>query len=145
MIDKSPFNIKGFHPFGELIGLNFTKLKKGYSQCVLDVNEKLFNPHMVIHGGVIYSMADTGMGAALFSHLEKNELCATVEIKIHYFKSVKSGVLTCNTKVINIGKKIATLESEILNDNQLVSKALGTFSIFQTKDKSLLLEKIRRS
>ncbi len=143
MIDNTPFNIKGFHPFGELIGLIFTKFKKGYSQCVLEVSEKLFNPHMVLHGGVIYSMADTGMGAALFSHLEKDELCATVEIKIHYFKGVKSGILTCNTKVINIGKKIATLESEILNGDQLVAKALGTYSIFQTKDKSLLLKKLR--
>jgi len=143
MIDKSPFNIKGFHPFGDLIGLNFKKFEKGYSQCVLKVNEKLFNPHRVIHGGVIYSMADTGMGAALYFHLEKNELCATIEIKINYFKSIRSGILTCNTKVINIGKKIATLESEILNGDQLVAKALGTYSIFQIKDKNLLLEKMR--
>ncbi|MFX1314638.1 MAG: PaaI family thioesterase [Promethearchaeota archaeon] len=123
--------------------MNFTKVKGGYSQCILDVHEKLFNPHMVIHGGVIYSMADTGMGAALFSHLDKNELCATVEIKIHYFKSVKAGTLTCNTKVIHIRKKIATLESEILNNDQLVAKALGTYSIFQIKDNSSLLKKIR--
>jgi acyl-CoA thioesterase len=143
MIDKSPFNMKGFHPFGELIGLNFTRFKKGYSQCVLEVNEKLFNPHMVLHGGVIYSMADTGMGAALFSHLKKNELCATVEIKIHYFKGVKSGTLTCNTKVINIGNKIATLESEIFNYERLVAKALGTYSIFQMKDDNVLLKKLR--
>ena len=143
MIDKSPFNRKGFHPFGELIGLNFTKFKKGYSQCILEVNEKLFNPHMVLHGGVIYSMADTGMGAALFGHLEKDELCATIEIKIHYFKSVKSGLLTCNTKVINVGKKIATLESDILNEDQLIAKALGTYTIFQIKDNNILLKKLK--
>jgi acyl-CoA thioesterase len=131
-----PLNIKGFHPFGDLIGLKFTQSEKGYSQCILEVNEKLFNPHKVVHGGVLYSMADTGMGAALYLHLERNELCATIEIKIIYFKSVKSGSLMCNTKVIHVGKKIATLESEILNNNQLVAKAIGTYSIFKTKNKS---------
>ncbi|MFX0042486.1 MAG: PaaI family thioesterase [Candidatus Hodarchaeota archaeon] len=131
-----PLNIKGFHPFGDLIGLNFTKFEKGYSQCVLEVNEKLFNPHKVLHGGVLYSMADTGMGAALYLHLEKQQLCATVEIKINYFKSVQSGSVICDTKVIHVGRKIATLESEILKNNQLVAKAIGTYSIFKIKNKS---------
>lgn len=136
MPETFPLNIKGFNPFGDLIGLSFTQFDKGYSQCVLEVNDKLFNPHRVLHGGVVYSMADTGMGAALYLHLEKNESCATIEIKIIYFKSVKSGNITCNTKVIHAGKKIATLESEILNNNQLVAKAIGTYSIFKMKNKS---------
>jgi len=128
---KFPKLSKGFHPFGELIGLNFTEIKIGYSQCVLDVDEKLFNPHKVLHGGVLYTMADTGMGGALFSQLEKDELCATVELKINYFKPVKIGTLRCNTKVISKGKKIAVMESEVLNNGQIVAKAMGTYSIFK--------------
>ena len=142
MIEKSPFNIEGLNPFVDLIGFSFTKINKGYSQCVLKVNEKLFNPHRVLHGGVAYSMADTGMGAALYLHLEKEQLCVTVEIKINYFKSVKSGTLICNTKVINIGKTIATLESEILNDEKLVAKAIGTYSIFKSEEKIKLLKRL---
>ncbi|NVM18418.1 MAG: PaaI family thioesterase [Candidatus Lokiarchaeota archaeon] len=125
--------MKGFHPFGDLIGLKFTKLEKGYSQCTLEVVDKLLNPHKVIHGGVLYSMADTGMGAAAYTNLGKNEICATIEIKINYFKAVKGGSLTCNTRVIHQGKKVATLDSEILNDGQIVAKALGTYSIFVRK------------
>jgi acyl-CoA thioesterase len=142
MIEKSPFKIEGLNPFVDLVGFNFTKIKKGYSQCVLKVNEKLFNPHNVLHGGVAYSMADTGMGAALYLHLGENELCATVEIKIHYFKSVKSGTLICDTKVIHIGKTIATLESEIINDEQLVAKAIGTYSIFKSDRKKELIKRL---
>ena len=128
-----PLNSEGFHPFGELIGLQFTKLEKEYSQCVLNVETKLKNPHGSVHGGALYSMADTGMGAALYSLLEKEELCATVEIKITYFKPVREGNLTCDTKVIHKGKSISVLESEITNNDSLVAKALGTFSIFKVK------------
>ncbi len=133
MVIKFPFESKGFHPFGELLGFNFTKLSEGFSQCVLEVTESLMNPHKVLHGGVLYAMADTGMGGALYSLLNKDELCATVEIKISYFRYVKDGKVICDTKIIHKGKRFGILESEIKNNEQLVAKANGTFSIFKIK------------
>lgn len=133
MQKKFPLNSKDFHPFAELIGLKFTKSRKGYSECVLKINEKLLNPHKVVHGGIIYSMADTGMGAALYPHLNKDELCATVEIKIAYFAALASGLLNCKTKLIHKGKRIAVLESEIESNGRLIAKAIGTYSIFKAK------------
>ena len=134
MSKEFPLMSKGFHPYGDLIGLKFTKFDKGCSQCVLEVDTRLFNPHQVLHGWILYSMADTGMGGALYSFLDKDETCATIEIKINYFKAVKFGQLKCNTNVIHKGKKIGVMESEILNDDQIVAKAIGTFSIFKVKN-----------
>lgn len=122
---------KGFHPFAELIGLDFITVKRKYSQCKIEVKEELFNPHKVVHGGVMYSMVDTGMGGALYPSLGEGELCATLEIKINYFKPVSSGTLICDTKLINKGKSNAVLESEITNNEKLVAKAIGTYSIFK--------------
>ena len=118
------------HPFGKLIGLEFEKMDTGSSLCRLDVREELYNPHRVVHGGILYSMADTGMGAAVYPFLATGQLCATVEIKITYFKAVRGGTLECRSTVVNKGKTIASLESEILNEGRLVAKAYGTYSIF---------------
>ncbi len=127
----------GFHPFCELIGLNFTACGDGTSQCRLQTDPKLFNPQRVLHGAVIYAMADTGMGAALYSVMEPGQLCATIEIKITYFKAVKTGDLICDTKILNQGKKVAYMEAEIKNDGTLVAKATGTFAVFRpSKDGS---------
>ena len=126
-----PLESKEFNPFGALIGLNFTKAENGKSECVIKANETLFNPHKVVHGGVVYSMADTGMGGALYSLLEKSESCATIEIKSTYIKPVKSGNLVCDTKIIHKSKRIAILESEIRNNGILVAKANGTYIIFE--------------
>lgn len=131
MSKKFPLNSKGFHPYGDLIGLSFTNLSKGYAQCILNVNQQLMNPHGFLHGGVMYSMADTGMGAALYSLLRENESCSTIEIKIAYFKPVKYGKLICDTNVIHKGKNFSNLESEIKNNEKLVCKATGTFSIYK--------------
>jgi acyl-CoA thioesterase len=130
---KFPAEMEGFDPFGDLIGLTFTRCENGLSRCLIEVNEKLLNPHGTLHGGVAYSMADTGMGAALYTRMDEGELCATIEIKIVYFKAVTSGTLTCDTKLIHRSKRIAALESEIKLGEQLVAKALGTFSIFEDK------------
>jgi acyl-CoA thioesterase len=120
----------GFHPFGELIGLNFTGCADGRSTCELEVNERLLNPHGVIHGGVMYSMADTGMGGALYTRLEPDELCSTVEVKITYFRPVSSGTLRCETKVVNRTRSLAYMESEITAGREPVARATGTFFIF---------------
>ena len=126
-------NEPGFHPFAELIGLHFDYCRDGTSRCHLEVNRRLLNPHNVLHGGIVYSMADTGMGGALYTHLGEDELCATLEIKITYFAAVASGILTCNTKLIHKSKTIAALESEIENNNKLAAKAMGTYTIFKAK------------
>ncbi len=125
-----PIDSEGFHPFGDLIGLKFEKVEEGYSKCSLEVKDRLLNPHDVLHGGILYSMADTGMGAALYPSLSEDESCATVEVKITYFEVVSSGVITCETKVVNKGKNLANFESEIRKkDKELVAKATGTFYV----------------
>ena len=131
MAKEFPLKSKGFHPFGELIGLEFTQNEGGFSRGVLEVDERHLNPHNVVHGGVIYAMADTGMGGAVYSFLNEDELCATVEIKIVYMAPVTSGRLTCDTRVVHRGKRIAILESEVKNGEQLVAKATGTYSLFK--------------
>jgi acyl-CoA thioesterase len=133
MPKKISLRAEDFNWFGDLIGLKFVQREGGCSQCILKVEKQLLNPQRVLHGGVIYSMADSGMGGALYSCMEQDELCATVEIKISYFKAVISGTLTCNTRILHRTRTLAALESEIIDDSDLIAKATGTFSIFKVK------------
>lgn len=121
------------HPFAELIGLSVDRQEAGCSECSLNMNEQLSNPHGVAHGAVIYASADTGMGAALYPTLKENELCATIEIKINYFRPVFTGSLYCQTTMVNRGKSIANLDAEIYCEEKLVAKANGHYSIFSLK------------
>ncbi|MEN9315239.1 MAG: hypothetical protein RIS35_1632 [Pseudomonadota bacterium] len=119
------------HPFADLIGLRFEPSTPGESLCVIDVGEALMNPHRVVHGGVLYSMADTGMGAALYPSLAAGELCATIEIKIAYFKPVAEGRISCRTRITHRGRRTAHLESELRSGDVLVAKASGSYAIFK--------------
>jgi len=120
------------HPFADLIGLRFDEdgHAPGRSECQLDVGPAHLNPHGVVHGGVLFSMADTGMGKALYPSLAEGELCATIEIRIAYHRPVSEGRIVCDSRVVSRGKRIAHLESDLMVGDALVARATGTYSIF---------------
>lgn len=124
------------HPFADLVGLKVIMQKEGSSICSIEVCEKLLNPHRVVHGAVIYSLADTGMGAALYPSLLDGQICATIEIKINYYRAVSEGVISCETNVVNRGKSVANMESSMFCSGELIAKANGNYSIFSPTIKS---------
>jgi acyl-CoA thioesterase len=118
------------HPFAELIDLRVEEQRAGFSRLSLVVTKDHLNPHAVVHGAVVYAMADTGMGVALYPTLAEGEICATIEIKINYFKPIAAGRLTCTTEIVNRGKTVANLESRVFLEQALVAQANGNYAIF---------------
>jgi acyl-CoA thioesterase len=119
--------------FNHLIGLKVERAVGGRSSCWLDAHELLYNPAKILHGGVTFSLADVGMGAALYSILASHEYAITLEMKINYMKAVTTGRLDCETRVVERAGDMAVLESEVRTDGALVAKALGTYAILKRK------------
>jgi uncharacterized protein (TIGR00369 family) len=118
------------HAFGRLLGLRVDRAEAGVSEAHVETRAEHFNPHGVMHGGVLFSLADTGMGAALYTRLEPGESCATIEIKMNFLKPVTEGRLRSVTEVLRRGRSTAVLESRLLCGESLVAIALGTYAIF---------------
>jgi acyl-CoA thioesterase len=89
-----------------------------------------------VHGAVIYALADTGMGIALYPTLAEGEICATIEVKINYFKAVDAGRITCITEIVNRGRTVANLQSRVFSGDTLVAQANGNYSIFVPRKKA---------
>ena len=121
------------HPFAQLLGFEVNNRIKGESICTIEHHQKLNNPNNVIHGGVIYSLADTGMGAAITSILARGERCATIEIKITYLSPAGPFRLICHSRVLKKGSRVAMLESEVFSNDLLVAKASGSFAMFAAR------------
>ena len=131
MPKQVPRNVKGFNPFADLVGLQVILGEHGRSQCTLVVTDELMNPYKVLHGGVLYTLADVCMATALYSHLDETETCATIEIKMSYFAPVRERTVVCDAIVAHKARRIAFLECELKNDNRVAAKATGTFAIIQ--------------
>ena len=119
--------------FTNHVGMVFDESRPGHARCSITIADIHMNGTGVAHGGVLFTLADTAMGAALYHSLAPGEICATIEIKIGYFKPVFEGTLVCEATLVNKGKSVASLEATIRNGDQLVSKASGTFAIFRRK------------
>jgi acyl-CoA thioesterase len=120
------------NPFAQLVGFTLRLGRRGSGSCTaaLDVRPELLNPNGVVHGGALFSMADTVMGAALYTTLAPGENCATIEIKIHFLQPVIKGKIRCRTRLVHRGSRIAVLESHMSVGRLQVAQALGTFAIF---------------
>ena len=113
-----------------LLGIRPASMGDGRARFELTVREDHLNPNGVVHGGVVYSLADTAMGAALFSALEPGQSCTTLEIKINYLAPVTTGELAVEASVIARTKRTGVLEARVHGDDgALVAVATGTFYI----------------
>ena len=64
---------------------------------------------------------------------DEGEICATIEIKINYFKPVIEGTLSCMTELVNRGKTVANLESKVFLGKVLVAQANGNYAILRPR------------
>ncbi len=117
------------HPFADLIGLSITGLADGEASGELTLTAHHNNPHHVAHGGVIYALADTVMGAALRSTLSEEQSCATLEIKITYFRPAFEGKLICTASVDHRGKRFSHITGRVEGGGKLIALATGNFAI----------------
>ena len=121
------------HPFADHIALVVAEQRGGYSRLTLQVAPHHLNPHGVVHGAVLFALADTGMGSALYPTLAVGESCATIEVKINYFRPVRQGLLSCETTLVNRGKSVANLESRVMLDGKVIASANGNYAILRPK------------
>lgn len=121
--------------FSQTLGLVFEQAHGGTSRCSLEVKDWFLNRNGILHGGIVYTLADTGMGLALHTLLKPEELCSTIEIKINYLRPVVAGRLIAETRVIQRGSTVAVIESRVENgDGKLVALATGSFHIAVRKN-----------
>jgi acyl-CoA thioesterase len=117
-------------PIAEFLHIANGGATDGRATYYLDVAPEILNPHGVLHGGAVYVMVDYSMGGATMSVLPLGEICATIEIKISYLASVRSGRLTCVTEIIKRGRSVVFLESHVTDDTgKLVAAATGSFAV----------------
>lgn len=128
-IDTEQMNAMVQDYFPGAVGVRFTDIKPGHTECRLAVETRHHNPGGVLHGGVPYTLADTAMAIAIVGDLEPDQHCATIEIKMTYLKAVTEGELICTANVIKKGRRIVLAEAEVRNGSEPIAKATGSFYI----------------
>jgi len=123
--------------FFQLLGARVEKIDGGLGRVSVSVDERLMHPYMIVHGGVIFTLADTAMSMALMSLIPPGTPFGTIEAKINYLRPVKEGELIAEATVVHQGRSTAVLEASIYNEingeRTMIARALGTFNIARDK------------
>ncbi|WP_367608355.1 PaaI family thioesterase [Legionella sp. W05-934-2] len=138
--------LKGVSPplndkYGEWLGYRIEKydINAGYAKTKLIIREAHLSPSMAVHGGVISGFLDFSCGCAVFTQLQREALCSTVDLGVKYFKPVKLGdVIYAEARVVHKGKSLSSVVAELYqanDENTLYALATGTFNIYIPKQR----------
>jgi len=131
MQDTSKFGIL------HLLGMQIVTAESGVGRVSIQIDERLMHPQQIVHGGVIFTLADTAMSMALISVLPVGTPFGTLEAKINFMLPVYKGELLAEGKIVHKGRSTAVLEATVFNiiegGQHTIARILGTFSIARSK------------
>ncbi|HYX49810.1 MAG TPA: PaaI family thioesterase [Ktedonobacteraceae bacterium] len=132
MQDTSKFGIL------RLLGMHIVSAESGIGRVSIQIDERLMHPQQIVHGGVIFTLADTAMSMALISVLPVGTPFGTLEAKINYMLPVHKGELLAEGKIVHKGRSTAVLEATVFNivegEQHAIARVLGTFNIARSKN-----------
>jgi uncharacterized protein (TIGR00369 family) len=117
-------------PFVEHLGIQLTEQSKERAAIVLEKRPELLNSWGSTHGGVIMTMLDFVMSAAVRGHYATDNSVLTVDLSLGFMNAGLSDRIFAEGKVLHSGKSTAFCEAEARDGTgQLLAKALGTFKL----------------
>ncbi|SRR5579884_244866 len=123
-------------PFWELLGMEVTEMDEGYAKLAMPFDEKLTQPYGLVHGGALFSLADSAAAVAIGSVVGSDKKFVTIEMKINFLLPVRDGMMEAEARIIRKGKRIIPVEIDVSNRERLIAKATTTYIILENDKKS---------
>jgi len=119
--------------FTHYLGCRTLGMSEGAFVIELDLEQRHMSRAARAHGGVLFTLLDTALGRAVIEELPPGRGCATVELKINYFRPVQSGRIRASGRCVQKTRSLAYAEGDIVNDEgKLLARATGTFFLTET-------------
>ena len=119
--------------FTDYLGFRTIGMRDGAFVIELDLEPRHMSRAARVHGGVLFSLLDTALGRAVIEELPEGRGCATVELKINYFRPVQDGTVRATGRCVQKTRSLAYAEGDVVNaDGKLIARATATFFLTET-------------
>jgi len=132
-----------------LLGMTFEHAPDGTGQVRIQVDGRLMHPQQIVHGGIIFTLADTAMSMALAALIPPGTPFGTIEAKINYLLPVRAGELVARGRILHQGGSTAVMEATVYNieahqlngdgataSERAIAQVMGTFYIKRNKQRT---------
>jgi phenylacetic acid degradation protein PaaD len=111
-------------PLSHLLGFELVELRPGYARLEGTVRHEHCNAHGSVHGGFVFSLADTAMGVASNSHGPR---AVALVASIHLTHAARVGErLVAQASELSRGEETASYEVTVHAGRRLVAAFTGT-------------------
>lgn len=89
-------------------------------------------PGNTVSGPLLMALADTGVYLAVLAHIGRVALAVTTSLNIDFLRKAEAGLLTVETRLLKLGKRLAVGRVEIFSEHVVegpVAHATATYSI----------------
>ena len=120
-------------PIAMLMQFDVRSLEEGRVEFGCTLDESVYNPIGVVHGGLVCTLLDTVAGCAVHTTLPKGMGYTSIELKVNYLRPVHatSGPLTAIGRVVKPGRRVAFAEGEVLDaQGRTVATASSSLLVF---------------
>lgn len=123
-------------PFVEHLGIRLTEQSKDRAVIALDKRPELLNSWGATHGGVIMTMLDYVMAAAVRGHYTADQSVLTVDLSLGFMSAGFGDQIVAEGRVLHGGRSTAFCEAEARDETgKLLAKAIGTFKLLREQKK----------
>ncbi|MDO5648321.1 PaaI family thioesterase [Paracoccus sp. (in: a-proteobacteria)] len=102
----------------------------GQGRCYLQVGDQHLNRAGVLHGGIITTLLDSGMGAAGSLHIDRATLppLFTISLTVNFLAPGRPGLVEALARVTGGGRRTMFIAGELHHqDGTLIATATGVF------------------
>ena len=114
--------------FGPKSGAMVTAAGGGEAEGELAIRTETKNPMGVVHGGALFTLADTVAGTAAFT---TGRNCVTLDSSMQFLSAARGDKLRCVAKPKKAGRTILVYEVTITDSEERLV-ASGTFTFYAT-------------
>jgi len=117
--------------FATINGIVLTDCRPGYAKAQVEIEERHLNGANVVHGGLLFTLADFCFAAAVNSYGIVN---LSINASISYFAKSTTGIITAEAKEISRSNKISSCDINVFDETgQLLANFKGMAYITKNK------------
>ena len=114
--------------FAERLGARAEVADDGSALLRFSAREEHLNQAGTLHGGVMATLVDTAMGAAVRSTVD-DDVPATSQLTVTYLRPGKPGDLTVTARVRSRGEHLTVCDADVEQDGRSLVHAVATFAL----------------
>lgn len=112
--------------FGPVSGAKVTAIRGNVAEGELEIRTETKNPLGVVHGGALFTLADTVAGTAAYT---TGRSCVTLDSSMQFLAAARGNKVFCVATPKKIGRTIVVYDIAITDSEERLV-ATGTFTFF---------------